>query len=60
MIPMHSTPNDHIEVNRFLKPLPEHAHLCATFLGQAHIAGTGPAGNARCGASSGSRRMAAA
>lgn len=35
---------DHIEVNRHLKALPEHAALCATFLGQAHIAGTGPAG----------------
>lgn len=35
---------DHIEVNRHLKHLPEHDAQIATFLGQAHIAGTGPDG----------------
>lgn len=35
---------DFIEGTRHLTPLPEHDRLMRTFIGQAHIAGTGPAG----------------
>lgn len=35
---------DHIEVNKGLKSAPHDAAIRATFLGQAHIAGTGPQG----------------
>ena len=35
---------DKIEFSPHLKMLPEHAAIAGTFLGQAHIAGTGPCG----------------
>lgn len=35
---------DFIEAAPHLKPLPEHDRLMRTFIGQAHIAGTGPDG----------------
>lgn len=35
---------DHIKINEHLKSAPHDAALLRTFIGQAHIAGTGPAG----------------
>jgi hypothetical protein len=35
---------EHLLFSEGLKPVPAHAAIAATFLGQAHIAGTGPDG----------------